>query len=160
VKRLAPTPLAEALPQIARWKAQGARIVFTNGCFDILHAGHVRYLQKARELGDRLIVGLNDDASVRRLKGKMRPIQPLEDRAAVLAALAFVDLVVPFSEDTPIKLIEAIAPDVLVKGGDYRPEEIVGADFVRARGGSVVVVPFLEGRSTSAIVERIRRAAP
>ncbi|MGH8271084.1 MAG: bifunctional D-glycero-beta-D-manno-heptose-7-phosphate kinase/D-glycero-beta-D-manno-heptose 1-phosphate adenylyltransferase HldE [Gammaproteobacteria bacterium] len=141
---------------VAGARARGERIVMTNGCFDLLHAGHVRYLAEARALGDRLIVAVNDDDSVRRLKGSERPLMPLEDRMSVLAALADVDWVVPFDEDTPARLIGEVLPDVLVKGGDYRPEEIAGADAVLVAGGEVKVLPLLEGRSTSGIIERIR----
>ncbi len=153
---LGPTPLEQALPIIEGWRAEGLRIVFTNGCFDLLHPGHVSYLTAARRLGDRLVVGLNDDDSIRRLKGPERPINPLADRALMLAALKPVDLVVPFSEDTPIELIRRIRPDVLVKGGDYREEDIVGAEEVRSGGGRVVVLPFLDGHSSTGIIERIR----
>ncbi|GIX21913.1 MAG: bifunctional protein HldE [Gammaproteobacteria bacterium] len=145
------------LQRLAAARALGERIVFTNGCFDILHAGHVAYLQQARRLGDRLVVAVNDDDSVRRLKGAGRPVNPLAQRMAVLAALECVDWVVPFSEDTPAALIDKAAPDVLVKGGDYRPETIAGADAVRARGGRVVVLDYVEGCSTSAILERLER---
>lgn len=137
-------------------RAHGERIVFTNGCFDILHAGHVAYLNEVRRLGDRLVVGVNDDDSVRRLKGEGRPLNPLEDRMAVLAGLAAVDWVVPFGEDTPLELIRALEPDVLAKGGDYRAEDIVGFDAVTATGGRVVVVEYREGRSTSGLIEKIR----
>lgn len=137
-------------------RAHGERIVFTNGCFDILHAGHVAYLNEIRRLGDRLVVAVNDDDSVRRLKGPGRPVNRLEDRMSVLAGLAAVDWVVPFSEDTPIHVIEALAPDVLAKGGDYRAEDIVGYREVTARGGRVVVVEYREGKSTSGLIDRIR----
>ncbi len=137
-------------------RREGLRVVFTNGCFDILHAGHVRYLQEARSLGDYLVVGLNDDASVRRLKGPERPFNPLEDRATVLAGLACVDLVVPFAEDTPEALIRRVCPDVLVKGSDWKDKGVVGADFVRSRGGEVRLVELLPGRSTSGLADRIR----
>jgi len=137
-------------------RSRGERIVMTNGCFDLLHAGHVRYLAAARALGDRLIVALNDDASVRRLKGDTRPLTPLADRASVLAGLADVDWVVPFSEDTPARLIGNVLPDVLVKGGDYRPQDIAGGEAVRKAGGEVQVLPLLEGRSTSSLIQRIR----
>lgn len=136
-------------------RERGERVVMTNGCFDILHAGHVRYLAEARALGDRLVVAVNDDDSVRRLKGESRPVVPIEDRMAVLAALADVDWVVPFSEDTPARLIEAVLPDVLVKGGDYVPDAIAGADAIRRAGGEVCVLPLLEGRSTSSLIQRI-----
>lgn len=142
--------LAEA---VRRARRQGARIVFTNGCFDILHAGHVGYLDEARQLGDRLIVAVNDDDSVRRQKGDGRPINKLEQRVRVLEGLAAVDWVVPFSEDTPESLLEEIRPDVLVKGGDYAPGEIVGAEFVRSYGGDVRVLIEVEGYSTTKLVE-------
>jgi D-beta-D-heptose 7-phosphate kinase/D-beta-D-heptose 1-phosphate adenosyltransferase len=130
------------------------RIVFTNGCFDILHRGHVYYLSKAREMGDLLIIGLNSDASVKRLKGESRPVNGQEARAEVLGALSMVDLIVLFSEDTPLELIRAIRPDVLVKGGDYKVEEIVGYPEVISRGGEVVTIPILEGYSTTSILDK------
>jgi rfaE bifunctional protein nucleotidyltransferase chain/domain len=136
-------------------RPRSERIVFTNGCFDILHRGHVEYLAAARELGDLLIVGLNSDASVRRLKGPSRPVNPQADRALVLAGLAAVDAVTVFDDDTPLRLIEALLPDVLVKGGDYSRESIVGAEPVEAAGGRVVIVPLVAGRSTSGIIERV-----
>jgi len=151
--------LAAATAQVAAWHKQGKRIVFTNGCFDLLHPGHVHYLQEARDLGDLLIVGLNDDDSIRRLKGASRPVNNLEHRACMLAALRSVDLVVPFSEDTPLNLITALLPDILVKGGDYRPDDIVGAKEVCANGGKVIVIPFLEGHSSTNIIARIRESA-
>jgi D-beta-D-heptose 7-phosphate kinase/D-beta-D-heptose 1-phosphate adenosyltransferase len=138
-------------------RARGERIIMTNGCFDILHAGHVAYLAKARRLGDRLVVAVNDDASVARLKGDARPVNPVERRMAVLAALGCVDWVVPFSEDTPERLICEVRPDVLVKGGDYRPHEIAGHDCVERCGGEVVVLEYEDGCSTTDIIERIRR---
>jgi rfaE bifunctional protein nucleotidyltransferase chain/domain len=137
-------------------RRQRKRIVFTNGCFDLIHPGHVRYLRAARRLGDVLVVGLNSDASVRRLKGPTRPLVPLRDRREVLAALEMVDFVTTFSDDTPYKLIQQVQPDVLVKGGDWTPERIVGADIVRARGGRVCSVPFASGHSTTALAARIR----
>jgi D-beta-D-heptose 7-phosphate kinase/D-beta-D-heptose 1-phosphate adenosyltransferase len=146
----------ELLEAVQEARYQGERIVMTNGCFDILHEGHVKYLQQARRLGDRLIVAVNDDASVRRLKGQGRPVNSLEQRMAVLAGLASVDWVVPFSEDTPQALICAVRPDVLVKGGDYRPEQIAGYDCVVQNGGQVRVLGYLAGRSTSRILEAIR----
>jgi len=139
-------------------QARSERVVMTNGCFDILHTGHVAYLEEAKSLGQRLIVAVNDDDSVRKLKGKGRPIVPLEDRMSVLAGLAAVDWVVPFSEDTPEELICRVLPDVLVKGGDYQVDEIAGAACVQRAGGEVRVLSFREGRSTSSIIERIRRA--
>jgi D-beta-D-heptose 7-phosphate kinase/D-beta-D-heptose 1-phosphate adenosyltransferase len=129
----------------------------TNGCFDILHAGHVLYLNQARRLGDRLIVAVNDDDSVRRLKGEGRPVNPLDRRMTVLAALESVDWVVPFSEDTPEQLICDIAPDLLVKGGDYRPEDIAGHDCVKRAGGEVIVLDYAEGCSTSELIETIKQ---
>jgi len=134
-------------------------VVFTNGCFDLLHRGHTDYLAAARALGDFLVVGLNTDASVRRLKGPGRPISPESDRARVLASLECVDAVTLFDEDTPLYLITALAPDILVKGGDYNADSIVGAAAVRAAGGEVVVLPFVAGRSTSDLIGRIRRCS-
>jgi len=151
-------PLNQAQTQIAGWRKQGKRIVFTNGCFDLLHPGHVHYLQAARELGDFLVVGLNDDDSIRRLKGPSRPVNNLEHRACILAAIKSVDMVVAFSEDTPIKLITSLMPDVLVKGGDYSVEDIVGAEEVRGNGGKVVVIPFLDGHSSTGLIDRIHRS--
>jgi len=147
---------AHARDTVEDWRRHGLRVVFTNGCFDLLHPGHIAYLTEARALGDRLVVGLNDDASIRRLKGPSRPVNPLADRAAMLTALRMVDLVVPFSEDTPLELIQALRPDILVKGGDYRPETIVGAEEVRGWGGEVVVIPFLDGHSSTGLIARIR----
>jgi D-beta-D-heptose 7-phosphate kinase/D-beta-D-heptose 1-phosphate adenosyltransferase len=138
--------------RLALWRHQGERIVFTNGCFDLLHAGHVSYLEQARNHGHRLIVGLNSDASVRALKGPRRPIMPEADRARVLAALAAVDAVVLFAEETPLALIRAVRPDVLVKGADYRPEQVVGAEEVQRQGGQLVLIPLLPERSTSAMI--------
>ena len=137
--------------------AHGEKIVMTNGCFDILHAGHVGYLEEAKRLGDRLIVAVNDDASVCGLKGKGRPVNPLDRRMRVLAALESVDWVVPFSEDTPERLICKILPDVLVKGGDYQPHEIAGHDCTKSNGGEVIVLGFEEGCSTTSMIERIRQ---
>jgi rfaE bifunctional protein nucleotidyltransferase chain/domain len=140
------------------WRMKGDRIVFTNGCFDILHRGHVEYLQEAAALGDRLVIGLNTDDSVRRQgKGDGRPYNDQDSRAKVLAALRLVDAVVLFDEDTPLQLIQTIGPDVLVKGGDYTEDRIVGAEFVKARGGQVRSLGLVEGYSTTALVERIRK---
>lgn len=133
----------------------GKRLVFTNGCFDILHPGHVDYLARARDLGDLLVVGLNSDASVRRIKGKTRPVNPEGDRALVLGALACVDYIVIFEEDTPYQLIRTVMPDILVKGGDWPVEKIVGRDIVEAKGGQVLSIPLLPGYSTTRIIERI-----
>ncbi len=149
--------LPELVSLVAEAKARGERVVLTNGCFDILHAGHVSYLEEAKSCGDRLIVAVNDDASVQRLKGPARPVTPLADRMAVLAGLAAVDWVVPFAEDTPAELIGQILPDVLVKGGDYRAEQIAGGEAVLRNGGEVRVLGFKPGRSTSALIEAIRR---
>jgi D-beta-D-heptose 7-phosphate kinase/D-beta-D-heptose 1-phosphate adenosyltransferase len=134
---------------------QNKKIVFTNGCFDILHVGHKRYLQTAASLGDILVVGVNSDASVRRLKGESRPINSEIDRAELLCAMGFIDYVVIFNEDTPYNLIEQIQPDILVKGGDYKPEEVVGRDIVESRGGKLILVNFVEGRSTTNIIKKI-----
>ncbi len=138
-----------------QWKDNGQRVVFTNGCFDLLHRGHVRLLEQARAEGDVLVVGLNSDASVERLKGAGRPLVPQSDRAAVLAALECVDAATVFEEDTPRELIVALQPDVLVKGGDWAPDKIVGRADVEASGGRVVVVPYLEGYSTSALIAKL-----
>lgn len=162
----APNEVAEVektLRHIRFAKQNGERIVFTNGCFDILHAGHVRYLAQAKALGHRLVVGLNSDASVARLKGANRPINSMQDRATVLASLASVDWVIPFGdktseEDTPLELILAVAPDILVKGGDYSIETIVGAKEILAAGGKVKTLDFVDGRSTSAIIKRVNYA--
>lgn len=133
------------------------KIVFTNGCFDILHAGHVRYLAQAKRLGDVLILGLNTDSSVHRIKGPTRPINSENDRAEVLSALKSIDYVVLFDDETPIKLINAILPNYLVKGGDYIAEEVVGYSEVKNNGGETVIIPLLEGRSTTKIIEKISK---
>lgn len=138
------------------WKFRNEKIVFTNGCFDIIHRGHIEYLAKAASLGTKLIVGLNTDASVRRLKGENRPVNDERGRALALASLLFVDEVILFNTDTPRELIEFIQPDVLVKGGDYRPEDIVGNDIVTSRGGQVVTIPLVEGYSTTSIIEHLK----
>ncbi len=148
--------LEELLAMVAESRQRNERVIMTNGCFDVLHAGHVAYLEEAKSLGDRLIVAVNDDDSVRRLKGESRPINGLEDRLLVLAGLAAVDWVVPFSEDTPAALIAKILPDVLVKGGDYNPDEIAGAKEVLRNGGEVRVLPFRDGHSSSRIIDRLR----
>jgi len=136
---------------------EGKKIVFTNGCFDIIHAGHTVYLKEAKRLGDVLVIGLNSDDSVRRLKGEERPLNTEIDRAEVLLSLKPVDYVVVFTDDTPFELIKRVQPDVLVKGGDYKKENIVGADIVEAGGGEVAVIPFVEGKSTSSLVEKIKK---
>jgi D-beta-D-heptose 7-phosphate kinase/D-beta-D-heptose 1-phosphate adenosyltransferase len=167
-----PTPCARALatPHL-RWKIvgrealvaavrslqrSGKKVVFTNGCFDLLHVGHVRYLQEARELGDALVVGVNADASVRRIKGPGRPLTPARERAEILAALACVDFVTVFGAATPLRLIRALQPDVLVKGGDWAVGAIGGREAVEGRGGKVVAIPFVKGRSTTGLIGRIR----
>ncbi|HDS15030.1 MAG TPA: D-glycero-beta-D-manno-heptose 1-phosphate adenylyltransferase [Proteobacteria bacterium] len=148
----------DKLSRILATERQNSRqVVFTNGCFDILHPGHVGYLAAARELGDLLVVGLNSDASIRRLKGERRPIMPEASRAQLLAALAAVDFVTIFSEDDPYALIKILRPEILVKGGDWEPSAIVGADLVRENGGRVLSLPFMETYSTTAIIQEILR---
>ena len=137
---------------LSAWRSQGLKVAFTNGCFDILHRGHVEYLAQAADMADVLVVGLNTDASVRRLKGEGRPVNDQEARALVLASLSFVDAVVMFDDDTPLELIKAIRPDVLVKGADYKVEEIVGYDVVTSYGGVVKTVPLVKGFSTTEIL--------
>lgn len=140
------------------WKEQGLKVVFTNGCFDILHKGHIYYLREARGLGDRLILGLNSDASVSRLKGPNRPLQNEDSRYDVMDALEMVDCVVIFNEDTPIELIDSLQPDILVKGGDYSLETIVGAEEVLSYGGDVKTLSFIEGYSTTSIEDKIKNS--
>ncbi|MEK6614632.1 MAG: D-glycero-beta-D-manno-heptose 1-phosphate adenylyltransferase [Bacteroidota bacterium] len=143
--------------QIAVWRMKDYKIVFTNGCFDILHPGHIDYLSKASDLGDVMVIGLNSDASVKKLnKGATRPIQNENDRALILSSLQFVEAIIIFEEDTPHELIKAAKPDVLVKGGDWKPEQIAGADIVKANGGLVITVPFVEGYSTTNIENKIK----
>lgn len=148
-----------ALPKLLnRWRFEGNSLVFTNGCFDILHRGHLEYLAEAADQGDKLIIGLNTDASVRKqAKGKMRPLQDEESRSLLLAALHFVDLVILFDEETPQSLIETIQPDVLLKGSDYSIEDIVGHEVVLAKGGVVKTIDFIEGYSTSKIIEKAKK---
>lgn len=141
---------------LASLRAQGKKIVFTNGCFDLLHVGHVRYLQEARSLGDALVVGVNSDDSVKRLKGPTRPVQTESDRAEILAALAAVDFTVIFTEDTPENLIKKVHPDILVKGGDWKIDQIVGAPFVLSYGGQVMSLQFVDGKSTTKIIEKTK----
>lgn len=142
---------------LREWRAGfWGRVVFTNGVFDLLHPGHVDVLNAARRHGDALVVGVNGDASVRRLKGESRPVRTQADRVYVIASLEAVDAVTVFDEDTPLELVRALLPDVIVKGGDYTPDTIVGADEVRSRGGDVVVVPLTPGQSTTSIIERLR----
>ena len=140
---------------VSRLKREGRKVAFTNGCFDLLHIGHLELLEHARKLGDILIVGLNSDDSVRRLKGPQRPINTQLDRARILAALEVVDYVVIFNEDTPLDLIQTIKPDFLIKGGDYRPDAIVGSEFVESYGGKVIVFPLVRGKSTSDLINTI-----
>jgi rfaE bifunctional protein nucleotidyltransferase chain/domain len=148
-----------ALAKILREaRRRGKKVVFTNGCFDLLHVGHVRYLERARRMGDLLVVGLNSDASVRRLKGPTRPIVNQQERAEVLGALACVDFVTFFEEETPLRLIETLSPDVLVKGADWAEEKIVGGETVRRKGGRVARIKMVPGASTTKIVERIVRS--
>jgi D-beta-D-heptose 7-phosphate kinase/D-beta-D-heptose 1-phosphate adenosyltransferase len=147
--------VARMVEEIARWRARGLRVGFTNGCFDILHRGHVAYLAQARSWCDRLIVGVNSDRSVRALKGEGRPVNDLESRALVLAGLASVDLVAPFDEDTPLELIRSARPDVLIKGADYTESEVVGGDLVRGWGGEVRLAPLVEGYSTTTAIRRM-----
>ncbi len=151
------TPLSLLLPALSKKKSAGKKIVFTNGCFDLLHLGHVRYLEKAKSLGDVLVIGLNSDESVRRLKGPGRPINSAGDRAGVLKALKAVDYVTVFSEPTPLKLIRSVRPDFLVKGGDWKPKDIVGFKFVTSYGGKVRSLKFIQGRSTSKVLSAIAR---
>jgi rfaE bifunctional protein nucleotidyltransferase chain/domain len=144
-------------PSLVTWRGrQVGRVVFTNGVFDLLHPGHVDVLVGARLRGDSLVVGLNSDASVRRLKGPDRPVRSESERAYVLAALETVDAVTLFDQDTPLELVEALRPDVIVKGGDYTPDTVVGADVVRARGGEVVIIPLTPGHSTTSTIQRLR----
>ncbi len=145
----------EALKWRNQLRAQGKTVVFTNGCFDILHAGHVILLNIAQNYGDALILGLNSDASVSRLKGDSRPVVPEQDRARVMAELRSVDRVTLFDQDTPLELIEKIKPDIIVKGGDWQPEDVVGKDVVEAYGGRVVIVPTVEGRSTTNVIDEV-----
>ncbi len=143
---------------VNRLKNKGKKIVFTNGCFDLLHPGHIYYLKEAKKKGDILILGLNSDSSLRKLKGKGRPLIPQKDRAEVLANFEFIDYIFIFNELTPQEAIRAISPDVLVKGGDYKKEEIIGGKFVEEKGGKVIIIPFLKGHSTTKLIKKIKRA--
>ena len=140
---------------VSKWKSEGKSVVFTNGCFDVLHYGHVSYLAEASDLGDKMIIGLNSDASVKRLKGETRPINGQMERATLLTALSFVDAVVVFDEDTPENLIKEVRPDYLVKGGDYTFDTIVGAKFVSSYGGNVITIPLVENFSSTSIIKRL-----
>lgn len=147
--------LEEAKKIVSELRSKGKRIVFTNGCFDIIHLGHIRYLNEAKRLGDFLIVAINSDSSVKKIKGEKRPIIDERARAEIISALEFVDMVIIFSEETPYRLIKEIQPDILVKGGDWKEEEIVGADIVKERGGRVLTIPYVSGYSTTSIIEKI-----
>ncbi|MGE5799718.1 MAG: D-glycero-beta-D-manno-heptose 1-phosphate adenylyltransferase [Syntrophaceae bacterium] len=149
------TPRNELKAAVDRLKREGKKVVFTNGCFDILHAGHTRYLREARKLGDVLILALNSDSSVRSIKGPMRPIVPEDERAEVVASLDSVDYVTVFDELTPLELIEFLQPDVIVKGGDWAEKDIVGAEAVRKWGGRVAIMPVIEGASTTNIIDKV-----
>ena len=149
---------SQLIDQLNTWQKEGCKIVFSNGCFDILHLGHIDYLARAADFGDKLIIGLNTDSSVSKIKGPARPINDERSRAMVLAALEFVSAIILFDEPTPYELIRLVQPDVLVKGADYKPEEIVGYDIVTAKGGSVNTIPFVDGYSTTKIEQRIRNA--
>lgn len=151
-----PSPQQKILTvkQFSEFRNDLQNVVFTNGCFDIIHAGHIDYLSKARNLGEVLVVGLNSDKSVRRLKGPQRPINDVDARSKVLASLFFVDYVIVFEEDTPLNLIKSVRPDILVKGGDYTRDTVVGADFVESYGGKVVILPLLKGYSTTSILNK------
>lgn len=144
--------------QLNEWAKKQKKIVFTNGCFDLLHRGHIDYLSKAADLADVLLIGVNTDASVQRLKGKSRPLQDEQSRLILLASLSFVDAVILFDEDTPYDLIQLVQPDILVKGADYKAEDIVGYDIVIAKGGHVITLPFLQGYSTTAIEKKIKQS--
>lgn len=150
--------IQEAIEQVSDWQRCRQKVVFTNGCFDIVHLGHIDYLEKARALGDRLVIGLNTDASVSRLKGPQRPVVNEHARARLIAALGFVDTVILFEEPTPKELIEALKPDILVKGDDYSVATIVGADFVTNNGGEVKTVPLVPGYSTTALINKIKES--
>ena len=144
--------------QVNAWKQAGEEVVFTNGCFDIIHRGHIEVLAQTADLGDRLIIGLNSDTSTQKLKGKNRPIIEEQSRAILLASLEFVDAVILFSEDTPINLISTLLPDVLAKGGDYEIETIVGHEIVHNNGGKVILIPFVDGFSSTTIIDKIKKS--
>ena len=150
--------IAQMRVAVARLKGRGKKVVFTNGCFDILHVGHVRYLRRAKNQGDVLVVGLNTDRSVKEIKGEKRPVVPEKERAEILAALEFVDYVVPFDEPNPLRLIEALKPNVLVKGADWSKSRIVGRDIVEKIGGRVVRIPLVAGASSTGVIEKIIKA--
>ncbi|MDI9858816.1 MULTISPECIES: D-glycero-beta-D-manno-heptose 1-phosphate adenylyltransferase [Bacteroidota] len=149
--------LEQAINQVEKWQSEGKKIVFTNGCFDIVHLGHIDYLEKARKLGDKLVLGLNTDASVNRLKGPTRPVVNEYARSRMMAAFEFVDTVILFDEPTPLQVIEQVKPDILVKGDDYTVENIVGSDFVLAKGGEVKTISLVEGYSTTSLIQKIKQ---
>ena len=151
------TTLEPLLKKRKIWEMLNKKVVFTNGCFDLLHKGHVDYLAKAKACGDILIVGINSDSSIQKIKGPSRPIAPLDSRALVMASLHVVDAVIPFDEETPVRLIKTLLPDVMVKGADYSPEEVIGADVVIENGGRLELIPFVEGFSTSNLIEKIKK---
>jgi rfaE bifunctional protein nucleotidyltransferase chain/domain len=155
LRKISDLPKLQSL--ISAWKSEGKKVVFTNGVFDLLHIGHITYMAKAAELGDKLVIGLNSDSSVKRIKGEDRPVNDQNSRAALLAALFFVDAIVVFEEDTPINLVTALLPDILVKGADYSLENIVGAKEVIANGGEVQTINFVEGYSSTSIIQKIRK---
>jgi D-beta-D-heptose 7-phosphate kinase/D-beta-D-heptose 1-phosphate adenosyltransferase len=150
--------LSELKIMLNKLKKKKKKVVFTNGCFDLLHYGHIQYLKKAKALGDILVVGLNSDSSVKKLKGTGRPLVPEKERAEILSALEFVDYVTIFSEETPANLIRQVKPDILVKGGDYSLDEIVGRDFVQSCGGKVVTIPLVKGKSTTGLIRKIKNS--
>lgn len=149
--------LEQAINQVEKWQSEGKKIVFTNGCFDIVHLGHIDYLEKARKLGDKLVLGLNTDASVNRLKGPTRPVVNEYARSRMMAAFEFVDTVILFDEPTPLQVIKQVKPDILVKGDDYTVENIVGSDFVLAKGGEVKTISLVEGYSTTSLIQKIKQ---
>ena len=150
--------LEAASERVREWQSEGLKVCFTNGCFDLLHKGHVHYLIEARSMADRLVGGVNSDHSIQRLKGKSRPIQAEDARLEIVAALEAVDIVVCFSDDTPLKLIQRVLPDIIVKGGDYETHNIVGGDIVKAAGGRVQTVKYLDGYATSTIIHKIKHS--
>ncbi len=149
---------SQAAEMVSKWQQDGLNVVFSNGCFDLVHRGHIEYLSKAADLGDKFVIGLNTDQSVARIKGSKRPLVDEKSRAILLAALTFVDAVVFFDEDTPYELIKLIKPNYLVKGADYKPESIVGYDIVTANGGAVKTIDFVEGFSSTALIQKIKEA--
>jgi len=151
-------PLKSLKEQVTNWKKTGKKVVFTNGCFDLIHRGHIEVLAQTADLGDKLIIGLNSDVSIKKLKGESRPIIDENSRAILLASLSFVDAIVLFSEETPLNLISNLNPDILAKGGDYKINTIVGHEIIRKNGGEVILVPFVEGFSSSNIIDKIKNS--